>query len=65
MSTPKANSAHGLRARRERLAREVAEIEAKAARLKTSAANRRKTLNRLDAQLVLSDEAGLGCRRDE
>jgi len=46
-------SAPSLRERRDRLAREIAELEAKAARLRESAAARRKTLNRLDARLVL------------
>lgn len=60
MSTPKTHSAQDLRTRRERLAREVAEVEAKAKRLQESAAARRKTLTRLDAQLVLADGNGRG-----
>lgn len=42
-----------LQARRDRLAREIAEIEAKAARLRASAEARKKTLSRLDARLLL------------
>jgi len=42
-----------LRARRDRLAREIQGLETKAARLRASAEARRKTLNRLDARLVL------------
>lgn len=41
------------RERRDRLAREIAELESKAARLRASAEARRKTLIRLDARLVL------------
>ena len=47
----------GLREKRDRLAREIAELESKAARLRASAEARRKTLNRLDARLVLEDGA--------
>lgn len=51
-----------LNERRERLAREVAEIEAKAARLRESAAARRKTLTRLDAQLAMNGGDGRAMR---
>ena len=64
MSSPKVNGAQDLRAHRERLAREVAEIEAKAARLRVSAEERRKTLNRIDARLVLDGNGATRSRHE-
>ena len=64
MNTTKIHTAD-LVAHRTRLAREIADAEAKQARLRAALDVRRKNLNRLDAQLAMTGGDARGPQRHE